>query len=108
MTFVDLQMADFKSNLDAAEATGSASTSTMENQSTDERKIPCIIVLGMAGAGKTSFVSRLVSKLYNVGKPYAVNLDPACKEVSYPANIGENKFNMINHINLLYRVNIHL
>ncbi|XP_018397155.1 PREDICTED: GPN-loop GTPase 1 [Cyphomyrmex costatus] len=57
----------------------------MENKS--ERKIPCIIVLGMAGAGKTSFVSRLVSKLYNKGKPYVVNLDPACKDVAYPANI---------------------
>jgi len=25
----------------------------------DEKKIPCIIVLGMAGAGKTSFVSNI-------------------------------------------------
>lgn len=101
-------MADSKSNLDAAETTCTGTTSTMEDQSTNERKIPCIIVLGMAGAGKTSFVSRLVSKLYNTGKPYAVNLDPACKEVSYPANIGKNKLNMINHINLLCSVNIHL
>lgn len=99
-------MADCKSNLDTAETTDGVSdtTSTMGDQSTDERKIPCIIVLGMAGAGKTSFVSRLVSTLYNIGKPYVVNLDPACKEVSYPANIGKNKFDMINYINLLYSV----
>jgi len=86
-------MADFKTNLDAAQKTTDVSdtTSTIEDQSTDKRKIPCIIVLGMAGAGKTSFVSRLVSRLYDVGKPYVINIDPACKEVSYPANIGKNK-----------------
>jgi len=87
-------MADFKSKLDAAQKATDVSdtTSTMEDQSTDERKIPCIIVLGMAGAGKTSFVSRLVSRLYDIGKPYVINIDPACKEVSYPANIGKNTF----------------
>lgn len=92
-------MAELKGTLDAAEATNpvSETTSTMEDQST-ERKIPCIIVLGMAGAGKTSFVSKLVSRLYNLGKPYVVNLDPACKEVPYPANIGKNKFSMINSL----------
>jgi len=80
-------MADSKGTLDAAEATDRVSdTTSMEDQST-ERKIPCIIVLGMAGAGKTSFVFKLVSRLYNLGKPYVVNLDPACKEVPYPANI---------------------
>ncbi|RLU21976.1 hypothetical protein DMN91_006355 [Ooceraea biroi] len=47
----------------------------------------CIIVLGMAGAGKTSFVSKLISKLQNTGKPYVINLDPACKETPYSANI---------------------
>jgi len=85
-------MEDIKSNSDTIEITNVSDTaSTMQDESTDERKIPCIIVLGMAGAGKTSFVSRLVSRLYNKGKPYVVNLDPACREVSYPANIGINK-----------------
>lgn len=99
-------MTDFKDNSDAAEMTNNVSntTSTIEDQSMNERKIPCIIVLGMAGAGKTSFVSRLVSKLYNTGKPYVVNLDPACKEVSYPANIGKNLLYILNHINLLCKV----
>jgi len=55
----------------------------------DERKIPCVIVLGMAGAGKTSFVSKLASTLHDThGKPYVINLDPACKEVPYSVNIG--------------------
>lgn len=49
----------------------------------------CLIVLGMAGSGKTTFVQRLVSHLYGqTNRPYAINLDPACLEVPYPANIG--------------------
>ncbi|XP_068975688.1 GPN-loop GTPase 1 [Bombus flavifrons] len=52
-----------------------------------EKKPTCIIILGMAGSGKTTFVQRLVSVLYKTGKPYVINLDPACREVPYPANI---------------------
>lgn len=49
----------------------------------------CIIVLGMAGTGKTTLINRLTSHLYSQGTPpYVMNLDPACKEVPYPANIG--------------------
>merc|ERR1711973_191351 len=48
----------------------------------------CVIVLGMAGSGKTTFVQRLVSHLHTEKKPpYVVNLDPACAEVPFPANI---------------------
>lgn len=49
----------------------------------------CLIVLGMAGSGKTSFVKRLnqLGNLQNM-KPYVINLDPACQEVPYHANIG--------------------
>ena len=52
------------------------------------KKPTCIIVLGMAGSGKTTFVQRLVSHLHAKGAdkkrfPYVVNLDPACLEVSY-------------------------
>ena len=54
----------------------------------EKKKPTCIIILGMAGSGKTTFVQRLVSILYNVGKPYVINLDPACSQVPYPANIG--------------------
>ncbi|GAB1860958.1 GPN-loop GTPase [Camponotus japonicus] len=84
-------MSEEKDDLDIAGATNITSDQmhtapTTDNQNT-YKKIPCIIVLGMAGAGKTSFVSRLVSRLYDVGKPYVVNLDPACIEVPYSANI---------------------
>jgi len=44
----------------------------------------CLVVLGMAGSGKTSLVSRL-SK--TDGKPYTVNLDPACIQLPYFAHI---------------------
>ncbi|XP_032675414.1 GPN-loop GTPase 1 [Odontomachus brunneus] len=80
-----------RDNLDTTEKHDSTDTEcTTKDQHikkfTDKR-IPCIIVLGMAGSGKTTFVQRLVSKLYNETKPYVINLDPACKEVPYPANI---------------------
>lgn len=49
----------------------------------------CLVVLGMAGSGKTTFVKKLLqfSDMKNL-RPYAVNLDPACKEVPFHANIG--------------------
>lgn len=48
----------------------------------------CLIVIGMAGAGKTSFVQRLNSYLHSQNQnPYVINLDPACHEVPYPCNI---------------------
>ncbi|XP_026756572.2 GPN-loop GTPase 1 [Galleria mellonella] len=51
------------------------------------RKPVCLIILGMAGAGKTSFTRRLASKIVEGSRPYLINLDPACREVPYPANI---------------------
>eukprot|EP00112_Aurelia_sp_Birch-Aquarium-sp1_P005915 Seg1666.7 transcript_id=Seg1666.7/GoldUCD/mRNA.D3Y31 product="GPN-loop GTPase 1" protein_id=Seg1666.7/GoldUCD/D3Y31 len=55
----------------------------------DQKKPPpCIIVIGMAGSGKTTFVQRLTSHLYMKKEtPYVINLDPAVHELSYPANI---------------------
>ncbi|KAL0279515.1 UNVERIFIED_CONTAM: hypothetical protein PYX00_001055 [Menopon gallinae] len=42
----------------------------------------------MAGSGKTTFVQRLASYLSTKKRlPYIINLDPAVKEVPYPANI---------------------
>nr|CAI5818864.1 unnamed protein product [Callosobruchus analis]CAI5863451.1 unnamed protein product [Callosobruchus analis] len=43
-----------------------------------------MIVLGMAGSGKTSLVTRLSS---TEPKPYIINLDPACINLPYFANI---------------------
>lgn len=48
----------------------------------------CLLVLGMAGSGKTEFVKRLSSYQYQQLKPYTINLDPACKETPYHAHIG--------------------
>jgi len=48
-----------------------------------------IIVIGIAGVGKTSFVSKLASTLHETHrKPYVINLDPACRRVSSFVNIA--------------------
>lgn len=54
-----------------------------------ETKSPpvCLIVLGMAGSGKTSLVTRLSN---SPRTPYILNLDPACINLPYFANIGRN------------------
>ncbi|XP_076834814.1 GPN-loop GTPase 1 isoform X2 [Brachyhypopomus gauderio] len=53
-----------------------------------ERKPVCLIVLGMAGSGKTTFVQRLTAYLHSQKTPpYVINLDPAVHEVPFPANI---------------------
>lgn len=54
---------------------------------TKQKEPLCIIVLGMAGSGKTSFVKRLDSHL-NIRKPhYVINLDPAVDSVPYMSYI---------------------
>ncbi|XP_078605750.1 GPN-loop GTPase 1-like [Branchiostoma floridae x Branchiostoma japonicum] len=51
-------------------------------------KPTCILVLGMAGSGKTTFVQRLNAHMHaQKTPPYVINLDPAVYEVPYPANI---------------------
>lgn len=48
----------------------------------------CIIVLGMAGSGKTTFVKKLSEYLTSKQSlPYVVNLDPAVHEMPYKPNI---------------------
>lgn len=63
-------------------ASASASAST-------EPKLPvCILVLGMAGSGKTTFLQRINAYLHSQEKPpYVVNLDPAVHELPYPCNV---------------------
>uniref|UniRef100_A0A6Q2XZ77 GPN-loop GTPase n=1 Tax=Esox lucius TaxID=8010 RepID=A0A6Q2XZ77_ESOLU len=52
------------------------------------KKPVCLIVLGMAGSGKTTFVQRLTAHLHTKkSPPYVINLDPAVHEVPFPANI---------------------
>uniref|UniRef100_A0A182LYH5 GPN-loop GTPase n=1 Tax=Anopheles culicifacies TaxID=139723 RepID=A0A182LYH5_9DIPT len=58
-----------------------------ENNVTNKGPI-CIIVLGMAGSGKTTFVRKLAQYRHASGSlPYLINLDPACHETPYPVNI---------------------
>ena len=67
----------------------------MASANPEAKKPTCIIVLGMAGSGKTTFVQRLVAHLHakktknpeENKAPYVINLDPACHEVPYPANV---------------------
>ncbi|XP_066483062.1 GPN-loop GTPase 1 [Tiliqua scincoides] len=48
----------------------------------------CLLVLGMAGSGKTALVQRLTSHLHSKSAPpYVINLDPAVHELPFPANI---------------------
>lgn len=51
-----------------------------------DRKPHCLIVIGMAGSGKSSFVRKLNSCLSMADKEtYCVNLDPAIQELIFPA-----------------------
>ncbi|KFM62454.1 GPN-loop GTPase 1, partial [Stegodyphus mimosarum] len=53
-----------------------------------DKKPVCLIILGMAGSGKTTFVQRITSFLHSKkSPPYVINLDPACHNVPFPANI---------------------
>lgn len=56
-----------------------------DSSKSSSKKPICLIVLGMAGSGKTSLVTRLANQ---ENKPYVINLDPACINLSYFANIG--------------------
>lgn len=48
----------------------------------------CVIILGMAGSGKSSLCSKLVQHLFGKNTPpYVVNCDPACKNMDYLCNI---------------------
>src|SRR3989338_2978322 len=54
-----------------------------------EKKQPiCLILIGMAGSGKSTFMQRLIATLFEQKKKYyVVNLDPAVMELNYKANI---------------------
>jgi len=73
--------------IDAAQSHGN-SIEGAEGGANNINKPICILVLGMAGSGKTSFVQRLNAHLHMKKKPpYVINLDPAVLEVPFPANI---------------------
>ncbi|CAL8404024.1 unnamed protein product [Boreogadus saida] len=71
----------------SAEPSGSTEESS-STEDTAQKKPVCLIVLGMAGSGKTTFVQRLTAHLHSKkSPPYVINLDPAVHEVPFPANI---------------------
>ncbi|XP_071757215.1 GPN-loop GTPase 1-like [Centroberyx gerrardi] len=65
-----------------------ASLGAESDRQSQQQKPVCLIVLGMAGSGKTTFVQRLTAHLHSLqSPPYVINLDPAVHEVPFPANI---------------------
>ncbi|XP_029823069.1 GPN-loop GTPase 1 [Ixodes scapularis] len=75
--------------MDSTGAMASSSQAQEPSQASTDGPLPtCVIVLGMAGSGKTTWVQRITAHLHAIKKPpYVVNLDPACSEVPYPANV---------------------
>ncbi|EHS63031.1 hypothetical protein PGTUg99_024480 [Puccinia graminis f. sp. tritici] len=64
--------------------------SEQEGADNDKNQPPpvCIICIGMAGSGKTTFVQRLNSYLHSIKKPpYILNLDPAVSSLPFQPNI---------------------
>lgn len=54
----------------------------------DKKKAMVIITIGMAGAGKSTFVQRVNSYLNSKeSPPYILNLDPAVTHVPFEPNI---------------------
>lgn len=72
------------SKMDVQEPSASSSSEGSKTQPIN------MIILGMAGSGKTSLVKRMQTFLhFKQLSPYVVNLDPACAEVPYVTNIGK-------------------
>lgn len=82
-------------NMATAGTSSSTTAATSEETKYEINKQPiCLIILGMAGSGKTHFVKKLTQLCHmSNNKPYVINLDPACREVPYHANIGNYKSN---------------
>jgi len=61
----------------------------MADSSNDMTSRPtCMIVLGMAGSGKTTFVQKVTTHLKEQSKPhYVINLDPAVSNLPFHTNI---------------------
>lgn len=66
----------------------STSSATTPKPDSDEKLGVSIIVIGMAGSGKTTFMQRLNSYLHSKSTPpYILNLDPAVTHLPFTANI---------------------
>ena len=68
--------------------TGDPPTTAGASASVEPKQPVCILVLGMAGSGKTTFIQRINAHLHTEQTPpYVLNLDPAVHELPYPCNV---------------------
>jgi GTPase SAR1 family protein len=59
-----------------------------QNQEKSKKLTMCLIVLGMAGSGKTTFVKYFEEYVNKIKKEsYIINLDPAVLETNYEPNL---------------------
>ncbi|XP_046909497.2 GPN-loop GTPase 1 [Dermatophagoides farinae] len=66
----------------------SANDTKINAEKIDKKQPICVIILGMAGSGKSSLCTKLVQHLFGKNRPpYVINCDPACLRVDYPCNI---------------------
>jgi len=60
----------------------------MSTHTAEQNKPMCVLIIGMAGAGKTALVQRMnASSRVNGQTPYLINLDPAVLHLPFGANI---------------------
>merc|ERR1712137_697308 len=67
-----------------------ATTEVPKDNETPEptKKATNLIIVGMAGSGKTTFMQRITSNMANQERPpYVINLDPAVADLQFPTNI---------------------
>ncbi len=70
------------------ESEPSTSSSTCSTSEVKTRKPICVILLGMAGSGKSTLCSRLTKHLFDSkSMPYVINCDPACHHLDFVCNI---------------------
>jgi GTPase SAR1 family protein len=70
-----------------SDAASTTAASTITNTAALKQPV-CLLMVGMAGSGKTTLMQRLCSEMNQRQlQSYVVNLDPATARVPYPANI---------------------
>eukprot|EP00747_Dinoflagellata_sp_TGD_P123374 gnl/TRDRNA2_/TRDRNA2_173806_c0_seq1.p1 gnl/TRDRNA2_/TRDRNA2_173806_c0~~gnl/TRDRNA2_/TRDRNA2_173806_c0_seq1.p1 ORF type:complete len:283 (-),score=-24.14 gnl/TRDRNA2_/TRDRNA2_173806_c0_seq1:99-947(-) len=75
------------------------------NESSFDNKPTVILIMGMAGSGKTTLMQRLNTYLYRNKKPgYLINLDPATQQLPYQANIDIR--NVVNYKRVMKQYNL--